>query len=352
MQIAKAHVEREALTDSDPIVLVAWDHLLNRFSPCKTDFLLAFASDKRYANVLLTDVSKLTQNPELTIRDFIDADKLCFFRIAYHSLSPIAQLLFYGKCDNATRLVVDNDGVSVEGAGVSPIVTRRAERNDYPHTEILLKCDDWSGKYLEYDLVTDFWPVISLRLFDCLKKGRHVKNIDASSRAIEIEKMSNGITTLGELDPCMVHPRFGVFHEKHKYSGFSKKTCKVGMFEIASNDHWLFELNGVIVKGENLVRNILFMFVSPRPLNTDEEARLQEYESSDPEYVKGVKEGWSLLFLGRKHMLPIIRPGVVSRSLLVTAIPEDIIKKLEGEEYHFLDGSPLLEFREKAEPRP
>jgi molecular chaperone HtpG len=326
------------------MVLATWDYLLSRFSPCRTDFLTVFASDERYADVLLTDVAKLMQNPKMTLREFLDTDKVCLQRIAYNSLSPTAQLLFYGKCGNATRLTVGNTGVSIEGIGLSPIVTAGSRRHNYNDYEILLKCDDWSGRFSEYDLVTDFWPVIPPRLFNCLMKTQHErpKKLAASERAIEIYRMGNGISALGEQDPCMVHPRFGLYQEEHKHWRKDADVCKVGSFERASTNYWLFEINDYYKNREDSVRYILYMFISPRALSAKEEHRLKEFELSDPEYVKGVREGWSLLFLGHKHTIPIMRSGITARDEIVRTITSDIWTKLEGEEYHFLDGTHLL----------
>ena len=352
IQTTNEHIEKEGMSNDDSIVLAIWDHLLNGFSPCKADFLTEFASDNRYTNVLLSDLAALVQNKKLSIREFIDAENLTFQQIAYPRLSAIAKLLFYGKCGNATRLTLVDGGVYVEGTGLSPIVTKRVERHEHHYTDILLKCDDWSGRFAEYDLVTDFWPVIPERLFDCLsskKNGDHAEKLSESERAIEIHRMGNGITSLGEQDPCMVHPDFGLYtEEKNYFSQKDSEICKVGNFAKASNNHWLFELNHFHKKNEKMTQNILFMFVSPRSLNTEEGARLKEFESTAPDYIKGVREGWSLLFLGQKHPQPIIHSGMVKRSEMVRAIPVAIWKKLEGEEYHFLDGTNILDLRDNV----
>jgi hypothetical protein len=164
--------------------------------------------------------------------------------------------------------------------------------------------------------------------------------------------MGNGVTALGEQDPCMVHPRFGLYHQDRTPWDKDARVCRVGRFETASNNHWLFEINDHWKKLEEPVRNVLFTFVSPRLLSTEEELRLKEFESSDHEYVTGVREGWSLLFLGRKHMIPLIRPGVVSRKAIVSAVLDDVWAELEGEEYRFLDGTGLLDLRDKNEESP
>ena len=120
--------------------------------------------------------------------------------------------------------------------------------------------------------------------------------------------------------------------------------CKIGRFETPNDNHWLFEINDYSAKGQP-VRHILFAFVSPRALTGEEDTELKQLESRDPAYVQGVRNGWSLLFLGHKHTPPIILRGVVSRATIAKAIPDNVVQKLAGEQYHFLDGSPLLDVR-------
>lgn len=345
---AREHIEMEGWAADDPMVLASWDQLLTRFSLCTADFLTALSSDKRYSDVSLRDISILTHSGNRTLRAFLDADKICFPRVAYHELSRTAQLLFLGKCGNATRLEVSDCGVCVEGHGLSSLVATQTARHGYHFSEILLKCDDWAGSFSEYDLVTDFWPVVPARLFDrLLKTKRHSwsAKLPISERALEIHTMSNGITAIAEQEPCFVHPSLGIYHDDSSSRPSKTETCKIGRFEKASNEHWLFEINDW-TEGE-AVRNVLFVFVSPRPLTDEEELRLKDYESREPDYIKGVRGGWSLLFLGRKHMPPIIFPGVVSRNTIVNAIANDIMQKLEGENYCFLDGTPLLDARKR-----
>ncbi len=124
------------------------------------------------------------------------------------------------------------------------------------------------------------------------------------------------------------------------FSSKYKNVCKVGRFERTSKGHWLFEINCRVDEGKNPLF-VLFVYISPRELTDEEELRLKDFKNRDPEYVQGVREGWSLLFLGRKHMEPIILPGVVSRDKIVGTINEIIWQKLEGREYRFLDGAQL-----------
>jgi hypothetical protein len=320
VEIARAHFEEEMLSDDDPKALAAWDYLLNHFYICKAEFLDTLTKDERYAGVMLGDIAELTQNEKLTLREFLDTDKICLPRLGYHDLGQTAKMLFLGKCGNADRLSIDDSGLWVKGNGFAPLVVTSNSDRDFGWKEILLRCDDWTGKFLEFDLVTDFWPVIPLRLFGRLESdSRQTEKIDASERAIKIARMGNGISALGEQDSCLVHPRLGLY-QKDDRSMFSRKKVQkniIGRFDKASNNHWLYEINGHYIE-KNKPRYILFVYISPRELNPEEEVSLKEFETSDPEYIQGVRNGWSLLFLGREHVNPIIRPGILPRRDMVS----------------------------------
>lgn len=347
--VTKDHFALERFEDFDPRVLAAWDYLLSEFYICKADFICVLATDERYAGVTLSDIAELTQNKKLTLREFLNAEKICMSRLAYQDLSHTAKLLFLAKCGNASLLTLDDSGLWVKGVGFSSALANRKSMREFSHNETLLRCDEWAGKLFEYDFVTDFWPVVSQRLFDHLAESDRdveVGRISECARAIEIHRFSNGITALGEQDPCLVHPRLGLYQAESD-SPFKKKDAqenKIGRFDKASNKHWLFEINNHYMK-KGVPRYVLFIYISPRPLTADEALSMKEYETSDPEYFAGVRKGWSLLFLGQKHTNPIIQSGVISRDVMVKAIGEDVWQKLEGEEYLFLDGTNLRDLR-------
>jgi len=342
IEITKNHFYKEGLMLDSPRVLAAWDYLLRHFHIYSADFLYILAKDERYANVILSDIAELTQNKQLTLQEFLDSSSLCLPRLGYYDLSRTAKLLFLAKGGNAERLVTNDFGLVVTGREFSPLVTRHSPDRDFGHTKIFLRCDDWNGKFSEFDLVTDFWPVIPSRLFDRLVSNHQRESTWLSKRAIETPKFSNDVSALGEQDACLVHPRFGLYHEDNLFmiSRSQAPKNRVGRFEKASNNHWLYELNEYY-NDKDKSRYILFVYISPRVLSPEEEASLKEFESSEPEYIQGVRKGWSLLFLGRTHTQPIIRTGIVPRNDMVADISDYIWQKLEGEEYFFLDGTRL-----------
>ncbi len=76
-------------------------------------------------------------------------------------------------------------------------------------------------------------------------------------------------------------------------------------------------------------------------MNELEIKRLSELEETDPTYAKGVREGWSILFLGKMGKY-IICPGIVTKEYIISLIPESF-KGLDPDiEYYSTDGSKVF----------
>lgn len=93
---------------------------------------------------------------------------------------------------------------------------------------------------------------------------------------------------------------------------------------------------------EKKISYALYAYIGPRKLNEMEQERLDELAESDPEYVQGVKEGWSILFLGAIEKY-IICPGVMPRDEIVKKIPDSYKKMKPDITYLFTDGSHVFD---------
>lgn len=72
----------------------------------------------------------------------------------------------------------------------------------------------------------------------------------------------------------------------------------------------------------------------------EEIERLKEFEEKEPEYVKRVKEGWSILFMSNEEY--IILPEVVTKEYIISQIPESVKKKNPDIIYYNTDGTRLF----------
>ena len=82
--------------------------------------------------------------------------------------------------------------------------------------------------------------------------------------------------------------------------------------------------------------HFFYIFVSPRKLSEDEIKELERIRHSEPEYYQGVKNGWSILFLGDSDE-KIIKPGIVLRSEMIKDIDARFKEKYKEYTFKFLD---------------
>lgn len=64
---------------------------------------------------------------------------------------------------------------------------------------------------------------------------------------------------------------------------------------------------------------------------------LQKYAST-PEYLRGVREGWSILLYRYKNGYTIA-PGIMERAEMIKRIPSEAINHEDGIQYCFTDGT-------------
>ena len=73
----------------------------------------------------------------------------------------------------------------------------------------------------------------------------------------------------------------------------------------------------------------------PQPLTAEEEAELERYRHI-PEYIRGVREGWSILFYDYRDGY-VIAPGIQKREDMLKLLPREALEHDDGLEYYFTD---------------
>jgi hypothetical protein len=82
-------------------------------------------------------------------------------------------------------------------------------------------------------------------------------------------------------------------------------------------------------------RYVAYVFVSPRELKAEEEEMLKRY-AHIPDYIRGVREGWSILFYNYKDGY-VIAPGIQKREDMLKLLPKEALEHDDGLEYYFTD---------------
>ena len=205
-------------------------------------------------------------------------------------------------------------------------------------TTCAIRADKWEGKFAEYDVVSCLWPIVNPKLFDKLTCISQQKSI--SSHCKVINSSSNAIQAIARLNPTLINPKYGIGCRDN--SSFYKDNINIDNPDKIANGFWLFELsNHGETERKEKKSPTLFVYIAPRKLSDSEESFLKEYEEKDKTYVEGVRNGWSIYFLGAMQKY-IIVPGIISRSEMESKIQKVSKKNTSDISYFNTDDKLVL----------
>ena len=358
-RIILEHLRIESIDLESRELLLIFEILIQRFPALSSD-IICLIKDADYSKAKI-DILSLGDK-KISIQDLFNKKLLSISAANFLEYQEVIRQILVGRMINAEKVFVEEDKVSILGEVYTklPYPKHFYDDRDLSLRSVAIKADGWNGKYAEYDLVNRFWPVISPNLFCQLQENDMIKLI--TERCKTIAYFESGICDIATLDPVLIHPFYGIGAKRNDYFlkvdryvgelariGFyvdesENIDCYVGEFENIKRNFGLYELSdfGKLTREKN-ISPVLFTFIAPRKLNEQEEARLAELETEaeNAQYVKGVREGWSILFLGDIEKY-IIEPGIVSRKQIVQKIPASYKQIKPDIQYVFTDGSSVF----------
>lgn len=339
-RIVLEHLETELIVPEDMEVSMIFEILIRRFPSLSSD-IIHLVKNTKYSKAKIDALS--LGDKKISIQDLFNENLLSIFDTNFLEYQEITRQILIGRMINANKVSVEEDKVSVFGGVYSRLPYSNCVYNyeDLSLYSVIIKADKWNGKYAEYDLVNRLWPIVSPNLFQQVQYGdaRYV----ITDRYKTIDYFNNGICGIATLDPVLIHPYYGI--SRKRKDAFRKVDCYIGEFENIQRNFYLGELIdfGNFLIEEEKISPVLFVFIAPRKLNAQEEIRLAELEiePENAQYVKGVREGWSILFLVAIEKY-IIEPGIVSRKQIIQKIPASYKQIEPNIQYVFTDGSSVF----------
>ena len=118
---------------------------------------------------------------------------------------------------------------------------------------------------------------------------------------------------------------------------FEEKISNIHNFDQKRARNRLYEINKVYYKIKE--RYVLVVFIASCQLTLKQNDDLQKYITSDPSYVKGVREGWSILATSMDIDNVVIAPGKVTREHLVSLISDEFWEEYKDYTFKFTDNT-------------
>lgn len=325
------HISIENITVGSKEYNLIWLYIFSKFSTGSSVFIDKL-SGTDFGNVHWPDIQLLTDN-DMSIRNFINSPQLTIARPNNNPLNHISQVLLKGKLLSAKNIAVNNNHIEVTTENFYQ--TAQFKWSDDPFYLDLICADIWTQEQLnDYDIISELLPVIPMRLWEAITSDETVVTIH--KRVHRIHGYSNGIGAFFSQDPLLLKEDLGMFHLD---SGFGRRKKTVYNFEKKRGNFGLYEINSRFGCKE---KNVLFVFINPRDLTPEEETEFAQYQVKDTNYVKGVKEGWSILFTGMPKENTIIRAGIQTRNSMVSLISDEFWEEYADYTFKFLDGVQMM----------
>lgn len=323
----KHHIRKEQIDSKDKEFFLLYEFICSRYFSIASKLVVDIATSEEN-DIFFPDDSL----SHLKIADLLSNEETKIENVNIQEYQEISRQILLGKCINPDLVIVHDDNLYVKSSNYTDIPMGKYYfgNKNLSLSACAIRADKWEGKFAEYDVVSSLWPIVNPKLFNKLTCISQQNSI--SSHCKLIDSSGNAIQAIARLNPTLINPNFGIGYKEK--SSFNKNNIEIGIPDKIANGFWLFELSN---QGETERKEkkspTLFVYIAPRKLNDLEENLLKEYEEKDKVYVEGVRNGWSIYFLGAMQKY-IIVPGIISRSEIELQIPESF-KKITPEISYF-----------------
>ena len=336
VDIVCSHIAKEGINITDGLFSLTLNIVIEKF-PSLANKILLLLCDTSLGNAPIP--VRFNTGESITIKELMHKVNFSLNEIDFRKYEEVYRRVLLGKLIDVADITITDNAMHVNNSNYHefPVDRYRTHDREFSLLSVAIKADKWEGLFKEYDIASNLWPVINPQCFDALTD--EISVIDVSSHCKMLREAGNGIQGIATLNPTLINPAYGIGLE-HR-SPLKKRTCLLNNPDSIAKNYWLFELTNH--KGDTFKHNKgagLFAFIAPRDLTAEETLRLKELAVSDPIFAKGVREGWSILFLSNEEY--VIEPGIVCKSDIISKIPESVKSKEPGITYYSTDGSVLF----------
>lgn len=324
------HIKEYNIQTSGFVYNSIWDHLFKTYSFAPFLFVNHIANSK-LGNFNWYEFDNILIGNNLSIKEFVDKKEITLKDYDFKNLNTFTQSLILTKIISSDLIEVTENEIKILAEKFE--TTPWKDKNRYRRDTMYYVCPDrWDVKNKEYDIISNKYPVVSPTLFNKLIKYKDEK---INKKTNEIHIFGNNSTAIFNQDPVLVHPRYGLYSYSDSRIGY-KKPSLIKAFDNKIGHFYLAEINR---GSSDKTKYLLYAFIAPRELNDIEKSELNSLIQDEPEYVKGVQEGWSVLITTQDIDDVIVHPGRVSRDVLVKKISKRFWELYKDWTFKFTDGT-------------
>lgn len=327
IQVASTHIQQYKLYDDIFTVDLIWKYIFSIIGCGQVLFINKLATSSLGLFKWPT-INQMLDN-SMDIKEIMSADCVMFKNYNHNYHDIFAQKVVMALTISAQSIDVISDNV---------IVIKKGHTIDIPeidyayrHSRYLVPCVD-SKVFEEYDIISNLYPIVPKRLVQSLK---FVEMKLENSNAIMISATSNSYNELFFQDSRLVNPSVGLYSAKGRFG--REPDHYIHEFDTRKNNFQCMDFIPNFSQRKEAVP--IFAYIAPTELTERDKELLLKYKDSEPDYYKGVHDGWSVLVTNMETENVIIKPGKVSRKEMVSSLSDDFWETYKEWTFRFLDGS-------------
>jgi molecular chaperone HtpG len=208
---------------------------------------------------------------------------------------------------------------------------------------VIVEIESYTGMFHEYDYVNSFFPFTPKALFNRI----NISEEDSDNKKILIDNKCRKLLLFGSfmrfffdnlqlITSKTIYPERLYYYETDVNSQIGRRTGY--KFGFILNEH-IYLNYGSSNSNEN---TMLYCFFCPDSLSKEDEKEIKYYESKEPKYVEGIRNGWSVILLGGTDQV-IVEPRIVKKSKILKKIEKSFWERNKGKEFYFPDGTHVTE---------
>jgi hypothetical protein len=342
LDVTKEHITKNNINTDNTLFNLIWEYVFDNIGFADTLFIYEF-SYTEYGNIIWKNLNdKLFKNQ--SIRNFLISKNVTIKDFNLSKTDILTQKIFLTKLISAREINVEGSNVILKQENL--FKSNLISRGDSDFGESLLICSDkWEIFDESFDIVSNLYPLVPKRLFDLVKSH---DTQDINGKIKKIYSYSNGIMAFFSQNPLLINEKLGLYIEERGFWGQEKNN--IHSFERKRSDINLSALNEMYFYSKQKERYILVVYISPRELTVKQERELEKYIDTEPSYVKGVREGWSLLVTSMEKDNVIIHPGITTREHLVSLVSNDFWETYTDYKFRFTDNTIMEKIMSHYEP--
>ena len=332
IKIAFNHINKYNLSKNKLVVGLIWKYIFDKFNTADVLFVNNIASSElgefKWSN-LTTMLGK-----DITISDFMNQNVITIPSYNFIKADLLTSKLLFAKLFTADDIQIDesnNVTISCKKNAICPEFGYQGLFNKY-----LVPVSNDFEIFREYDIVSSLYPMVPERLVESL--NNYSFHPITNSRAISVHDCANSYTAFFTQDPRMVNPSLGLYTaERHFRRQIDNHIYK---FDNKRSDFQFLDFGYDNCDAKEWM--LLTAYIAPVNLTIDEKQKLEEYKETDPEYYKGVLEGWTILTTAKAIDNMIVMPGKRERQELIDKLSDKFWEEYSDVKFKFLDGTVVL----------